>query len=414
MRRILRPSARLLFAVAALGAASLATAADWPQWHGPNRDNISTETGLLASWPTGGPPLAWKIDNIGGGYSGVSVANGKIFTIGDLDDGAYVMALNEADGKLLWKTKLGKTGGGGGYPGPRATPTVDGTLVYSLGQYGDLLCCDALSGKEVWRKNLATDLGGKMMSGWGYSESVLVDGDKLLCTPGGSQGTVAALNKKTGALIWRSKDLTDSASYSSLVPVVINGVRQVIVFTDAHVAGIAIDTGKLLWSGVRKGKTAVIPMPIYKDNHVFVTSGYGVGCNLFKITGNTATEVYANNAMENHHGGVILVGNHLYGHSNRGGWTCMDFKTGNVAWTEKQKLGKGTLSYADGHFYCRAESGPGTIVLIEATPTGWKEKGRFDQPDRSGKQSWPHLVIANGKLYVRDQNVLLCYDIRKK
>lgn len=397
----------------ALFLTSAVFAADWPQWHGPNRDNISTETGLLAAWPAGGPPLAWKINDIGGGFSGVSIANGKIFTIGDLDDGAYVIALDLNGGKQLWKAKLGKTGGGGGYPGPRATPTVDGDLVYSLGQFGDLLCCNAATGAEVWRKNLASDFGGKMMSGWGYSESVLVEGDKLLCMPGGSSGTVAALNKKTGALIWRSKDLVDSATYSSLLPVVINGVRQVIVFTDAHVAGVAIDTGKLLWSGVRKGKTAVISMPIYKDNQVFVSSGYGIGCNLFKITGATATEVYANNAMENHHGGVILMGNHLYGHSNKGGWTCMDFKTGNVSWTDKS-LGKGTISYADGHFYCRAEGGPGTIVLIEATPTGWKETGRFDQPDRSKKNSWPHMVISNGKLYVRDQEVLLCYDIRKK
>ena len=226
---------RLLLAVLLL-TATATLAADWPQWHGPNRDNISAETGLLAAWPAGGPPLAWKISDIGGGYSGVSVANGKIFTIGDLDDGAYVIALDANGGKQLWKAKLGNTGGGGGYPGPRATPTVDGDLVYSLGQYGDLLCVQAATGKEVWRKNLSSDFAGKMMSGWGYSESVLVDGDKLLCMPGGSGGTVAALNKKTGALIWRSKDLADSATYSSLVPVVINGVRQVIVLTDAHEA----------------------------------------------------------------------------------------------------------------------------------------------------------------------------------
>ncbi len=399
--------------VALLLTATATFAADWPQWHGPNRDNISTETGLLAAWPSDGPPLAWKIGDIGAGYSGVSIANGKIFTIGDLDDGAYVIALDANGGKQLWKTKLGKTGGGGGFPGPRATPTVDGDLVYSLGQYGDLLCVQAATGKEVWRKNLGSDFSGKMMSGWGYSESILVDGDKLLCMPGGAGGTVAALNKKTGALIWRSKDLADSATYSSLLPVVINGVRQVIVFTDAHVAGVAIDTGKLLWSGPRKGKTAVISMPIYKDNQVFVSSGYGIGCNLFKITGANATEVYANTSMVNHHGGVILLGNNLYGFSDKGGWTCMDFKTGNVVWTEK-KLGKGTISYADGHFYCRAEGGPGTIVLIEASPTGWKETGRFDQPDRSKKNSWPHMVISNGKLYIRDQEVLLCYDIHKK
>jgi outer membrane protein assembly factor BamB len=392
-------------------------AADWPQWHGPNRDNSSTETGLLAAWPAGEPPLAWKINDIGAGYSGVSIAKGKIYTMGDIGADAFVIALDFNTGKKLWQTRIGKAGECGNYYGPRATPTVDGDFLYSLAQFGDLSCIQASTGKEVWHKNLKTDFNGKMMSMWGYSESVLVDGEKVLCMPGGSDGTVIALNKKTGALVWRSKELTDSATYSSLLPIVINGVRQVIVYTDAHVAGVAIDTGKLLWSGARAGKVAVIPMPIYKDNHVFVSSGYGIGCNFFKIAGNKATEVYANTDMVNHHGGVILLGEHLYGFNDKGKgagvWTCMEFKSGKVVWSE-DKLGKGTLSYADGHFYLRAEKGPGTIVLIEATPSGWKEKGRFDQPDRSKKQSWPHMVISHGKLFVRDQEVLLCYDIRKK
>ena len=403
---------------AVLAVSSVAFAADWPQWHGPKRDNISTETGLLASWPAGGPSLAWKVTDIGGGFSSVSVVGDRIFTVGDFGESAFVEALSLKDGKNLWKTKLGKSGGGGGYPGPRATPTVDGDLLFVTGQYGDLVCLHVADGKEVWRKNLEHDFGGKMMSGWGYAESPLVDGENLVCTPGGQQGTVVALNKKTGAVAWRCKELTDSASYSSLIAVDIRGVHQFIVLTDAHVAGIAASTGKLLWSAPRQGKTAVIPMPVYKDNMVFVSSGYGIGCTLFKIGGSgqnfTAAEVYANKDMINHHGGVILLDDHLYGFSDGGGgWTCMDFKTGNVAWKEK-KLGKGSISYADGHFYLRSESDPGTMVLIEATPTGWKETGRFDQPDRSGKKSWPHLVIGGGKLFVRDQGVLLCYDIAKK
>ena len=267
----------------ALFLTSAVFAADWPQWHGTNRDNISTETGLLAAWPAAGPPLAWKINDLGAGYSGVSIANGKIYTMGDTNDSAYVEALDFNTGKKFWQTRIGKSGQCGNYYGPRATPTVDGDLVYSLGQFGDLSCVQALTGKEVWHKNLKTDFNGKMMFGWGYSESVLVDSDKLLCTPGGTNGTVVALNKKTGAVVWRSKDFTDSATYSSLLPVVINGVRQVIVFTDAHVAGVAVDTGKLLWSAPRKGKTAVVPTPIYKDNRVFVASGYGIGCNLSLI-----------------------------------------------------------------------------------------------------------------------------------
>lgn len=396
----------------------LATAGDWAQWHGANRDNISTETGLLTEWPAGGPRLVWKATGIGDGYSGVSIVKGRIYTMGDIGDSAYVEALEFRTGKKLWQTPVGPAGDGGGYPGPRATPTVDGDLVYALGQSGDLVCVMALSGKELWRKSLTKDFGGKMMSGWGYSESLLVDGEKLLCTPGGKQGTVVALNKRTGAPIWSSKEFTDSASYASLIVVNLRGTRQIIVLTDANVAGIAADTGALLWKGERRGQTAVVPTPVFKDDSVFVSSGYGVGCNLFKVTGAgrqfSAEQVYANKNMVNHHGGVISLGNHLYGYSDGKGWVCMDLKTGEITWSERQKLGKGTLSYADGHFYLRAESGPGTIVLIEATPTGFVEKGRFDQPDRSGKNSWPHLVISNGGLFVRDQDVLLCYDIRKK
>ncbi|MCX7886043.1 MAG: PQQ-like beta-propeller repeat protein [Verrucomicrobiae bacterium] len=399
--------------VLGLALSTAGLAGDWPQWHGPNRDNICRETGLLASWPPGGPPLVWKASGIGEGYSTVSVAGGRIYTMGDVGDSALLIALDFNTGKKLWQARVGPSGECGRYYGPRATPTVDGDLVFSLGQFGDLSCHHALTGKELWRKNLKTDFNGRMMSHWGYSESPLVDGERLLCTPGGADGTVVALNKRTGALVWRTKELTDSAAYTSLLPVVINGVRQAIVYTDEHVAGVALDSGKILWSAERKGKTAVIPMPIYKDNHVFVTSGYGIGCNLFKITGNKATEVYASAALENHHGGVILIGDHVYGHSNKGGWTCLEFKTGKVVWTERQKLGKGTLTYADGHFYCRDER-VGMLVLIEATPAGWKEKGRFQQPDRSAKNSWPHLVISHGRLFVRDQDLLLCYDVRKK
>jgi outer membrane protein assembly factor BamB len=255
-----------------------------------------------------------------------------------------------------------------------------------------------------------------MMSGWGNAESVLVDGKKLLCTPGGMGGTVLALDKQTGATLWRSKELTDKATYSSLIAVDIGGVHQAIVLTDSHVAGIAIDSGKVLWRAVRDGKVAVIPTPIYKDDQVFVTSGYKIGCNAFKISvaGGKfgAEQIYANTDMVNHHGGVILLGGQLYGFSDKGGWTCMDFKTGKVVWTA-QKLGKGTLSYADDRFYLRDE-GSGALVLIEASPDGWKECGRFNQPDRSKAKAWPHLVISNGKLFVRDQGTLLCYDIKQK
>ncbi len=390
--------------------------ADWPQWRGPNRDGISTETGLLKTWPAEGPPLAWKIKGLGAGYSGVSVSKGRIYTMGDLADSSYVLALNEADGKQIWAAKVGRTGGGDGYPGPRCTPAVDGDLVFALGQFGDLVCVDAATGEARWRKHLVSDFGGKMMSGWGYSESPLIDGDRLICTPGGPRGTMIALNKKTGAELWRTTDLKESASYSSVVPVEMGGQKQYVQLTDASVFGVATDDGKLLWRGRRAGRVAVIPTPVIHDHHVYVTSGYGVGCNLFSITAAggqfKADQVYANTVMANHHGGVILLDNHLYGFSDGKGWVCQEFATGKMVWSERQQLGKGAIACADGRLYLRSED-KGTLVLLEATPQGYKEAGRFEQPDRSDVKAWPHPVIANGKLYLRDQDVLLCYNVKE-
>ena len=255
------------------------------------------------------------------------------------------------------------------------------------------------------------------MPNWGYAEAPLVEGDKVLCTPGGQKGAVVALNRKTGELLWQSKELTDVAHYSSLIAETVFGQRQVIQLTAASVAGISLADGKMLWRAVRPGKTAVVPTPVYADNQVFVTSGYGLGCNAFKISkgaeGFKAVQIYDNKNMVNHHGGVILFNGHVYGFSDGKGWVCQDFKTGEIAWANPG-VGKGSIAYADGCFYIRSQDGNGTVALIEATPKGYVEKGRFDQADRSNKKSWPHPAIVNGKLYLRDQGTLLCYDIKGK
>ncbi len=398
--------------LAAVGCGAVAD--DWPQWRGPNRDDVSRETGLLKQWPAGGPPLAWKATGLGEGYSGVSVVAGRVYTMGDVNGSSSVLALNASNGQIVWTAKVGQPGGGGGYPGPRCTPTVDSGMVYAIAQNGEIVCLKADAGAEVWHANMNT-FGGRMMSGWGYSESPLIDGDKMVCTPGGGGGTVLALNKKTGQPIWQSKELTDSASYSSLVMATIGGAKQYIVLTDASVAGIAASSGKVLWRANRPGRTAVIPTPVVKEGIVFVTSGYGVGCNAFKVTGSSAQELYANTLMVDHHGGVVLVGDYLYGHSDSRGWVCMKLSNGEVAWADRQNApGKGSITFADGRLYLRAEGGAGTVALAEATPTGYKEISRFEQPDRSGKNSWPHPVIANGRMYIRDQDVLLCYDVKAK
>lgn len=409
----MKPILRLACLGAVLTTCS-AIAGDWPQWRGPNRDDISTETGLLKAWPVGGPPLAWKARGLGVGYSSVAVAGGKIFTMGDSPDAGTVRALDSKDGSVFWTTPIGRPGGN--YPGTRCTPTVDGTLVYALGQFGDFVCLEAATGKEVWKKSFGKDFGGSG-GGWNYTESPLVDGNKVIVTPGGKNGAIVALDKKTGTVLWRATEYTDRAEYSSLITESIGGVRQYIQLTGESVAGVAAADGKLLWRAPRRGSTAIITTPVYHNGHVYVTSGYGVGCNLFKITrtgaGFQTEQVYANKEMANHHGGVIRVGDHIYGHSDSKGWICQKFLTGEVVWSSN-KIGKGSITCADGHFYLRSEGGKGTVALIEATPESYKETGRFEQPERSGQNSWAHPVIANGKLYLRDQDLLLCYDVKEK
>ncbi len=395
-----------------------AAPADWPEFRGPKRDGISDETGLLKDWPAGGPLLTWKAAGIGDGYSDVAVVGNRIYTAGDRGDASFVVALNRADGKPVWTAKLGKSGpvGDPKFEGPRGTPTFDGALLFALGQWGEIVCLDAKDGRELWRKDLVKDFSGTLPS-WGYAESPLVDGDNVVVTPGGKNGAIVALNKKTGAVVWQSKEFTDAAHYSSLVPVNYGGVHQYVQLTPASVAGVAAPDGKLLWRAGRRGSVAVIPTPIFDDGFAYVTSGYGAGCNLFKVSAEggkfSATQVYANRVMGNHHGGVIKIGDYVYGFSDGKGWTCQNFKTGEAKWQENG-IGKGSIAYADGRFYIRKEDGPGTVALIEASPAGYKEHGRFEQPSRSGKNSWPYPVIAGGKLYLRDQDLLLCYDIKAK
>ena len=387
-------------------------AGDWPQWRGPNRDDVSAETGLLTQWPAGGPRLVWKATGLGAGYAGVSVVGARVFTLGESSGSSFALALEGAAGHLVWTAKIGRAGADP--PGPRSTPTVDGDRVYALGQFGDLVCLAAATGREVWRKNLEKDFGGRC-GGWSYSESPLVDGERLVCTPGSTRGTMVALNKSTGALLWQTKEFTDPAEYSSPIVGQIGGVRQYIQLTGEHVAGVEAETGKLLWLAPRHGQTATIPTPICHDNHVYVTSGYGIGCNLFQITttseGYKAEQLWANQVMANHHGGVVRLGDCLYGYSENKGWVCQDFNTGRLLWSH-QGVGKGSLTCADGHLYLRSEAGNGTLALVQATPNGYTEISRFDQPDRSKQNSWPHPVIAGGKLYLRDQDVLLCYDLK--
>lgn len=406
---------------------------DWPQWRGPNRDGASKETKLLKTWPKEGPTLLWKAEKCGVGYGSPATAAGKIFLLGSEDSekgsNEFILCLDSKDGKEIWRKPLNTADGNynhGWGSGPRSTPTVDGDQVYVLGAKGDLQSFNIKDGALNWAKNLVKDFGGAIPV-WGYSESLLIDGDRLLVTPGGNKGTIACLKKTDGSVIWRSTDLQDGAGYSSIVITTVDGIKHYVQQTMQSVAGVSLE-GKLLWKRADIAyKVAVIPTPIVHKNYVFVTAGYGAGCSLVRLAkdgdGIKAEMVYKNKTIVNHHGGVIRIDDFVYGHSDVGGWTCLDFTKSDKAdgpeatWTNK-KFDKGTITYADGSFYCYGEN-KGDIVKIAASNKEWVEEARMDLPfkskipRRSGK-NWAHLVISNGKLYVRDHELLMCFDIAAK
>jgi outer membrane protein assembly factor BamB len=425
-----RVLALVSLAVVALAVqAAQAETVDWPQFRGPGRDGISSETGLLKQWPADGPHLLWKLEGLGRGYSTLAIVGGTFFTMGDRrahggSEMQCVLAYDLAARKELWATPIGPPHSDGG---PRCTPTVDGDLLYVIGTDGDLACLETATGKIVWRKHFGRDFGGKMMSVWRYSESPLVDGDKVVCTPGGPDATLVALDKKTGEVIWKSAvpplgpKGRDGAGYASIVAADIDGVRQYLTVFGRGAVGVDAQTGKFLW-GYNKiaNNVANIPNPIVRGNLVFVTTSYKTGSALLRIKKEgdrfTAEEVYYLDPQqfENHHGGVVLVGDHLYGGSgqNAGNPVCIEFATGKIAW-RKAPVGSGSAAvlYADGRLVFRYQNG--LVALIEADPSEFKVVGKFRTAVSNGP-SWPHPVIHDGKLYLRDHDTLMCYDVKEK
>ncbi len=396
-------------------------AGDWPTWRGPNRDGVSTETGLLQSWPSGGPKLVYKTSGIGGGMASVAVVDGKVYTCGSGRGGTQLVCLNAKDGSKLWSTQIG---GGGD---PNCTPTVDakGEYVIAMTKGGDVLCANAKTGAPVWKKNFGRDFGGKMMSGWGYSESPLIDGDRVILTPGSKSAAMAALDLKTGKTIWTTeanRDLgnkgKDGAGYSSIVISKAAGVKQYVTLTGRGVIGVHAGTGKLLWHYNRVANgTANIPTPIVKGSMVFTSSGYGDGGSaILQITRSGVKELkyFSSRELQNHHGGVVLVGDYIYGgHGhNKGLPFCLAPKTGKVMWLEDDRdlarKKSAAVVYADKRLYFRYEDG--TMHLVEASPRGYKLHGSFKIPG-SGSPSWPHPVVSDGKLYLRNQDELYVYDV---
>jgi len=403
---------RILTSFILLSLALNTFASDWPQWRGPDRSGVNPEKGLANQWPEGGPKLLYKATGVGVGFSSVVIADGTLYTLGDLGDACYLFAL-DLEGKHKWKTRVGDPKGHRGYPGPRSTPTVAGGHVYCLGQHSDLVCITT-AGKEVWRVNLQNDFGGKMMSGWRWSESPLVDDGNVIVTPGGSNGAVIALNAKTGKTAWRCEDWQDSAGYSSLIIRDIGGIKQYLQLTGSSVAGIDASNGKLLWSAPRKGRTAVVSTPVFHKGTLFVTSAYSVGCNGFTVeymdSKFSAKEIYKHEksvGMANHHGGVIRVGDYVYG-SNGGSMSCLRLADGKVMWNERS-AGKGAIVVADNKIILRTERGP--VSLVKLSPKAYEEVSRFDQPERTRAKAWAHPVVLDGKLYLRDQDSLFVFDV---
>lgn len=436
-------------ALALSGAAAAADpqgAFDWPQWQGPDRNAVSREQGLLKEWPAQGPPLAWTVKGLGGGYNAPSIAAGRIYGMSNRNGDEVVWALAESDGKTLWTTKLGpesREGMSQGIEGPGCSPTIDGDHMYVLGAGGALACLQVADGKVVWTRNLIGDFGG-VLPVWRYSESPLVDGEKVVCTPGSADATLVALNKLNGELIWKSvasepkkngdapetppgrgrfrnRGPSSGAGYSSAIAIDFEGQRQYVQLTAKSLLGVAADTGKVLWRYDRPANAMGIncSTPVYRDGHVFAASAYGTGGGLVKLSkdsdgGVEAKEVYFTQRMQNHHGGMIYFDGCLYGAAggNGGGFlVCLDFATGEVLWSER-KAPKGALAFADQRLYLRTEDGE--MLLIEPSRSEFLGRGRFAQPDRSEKPAWAHPVVANGKLYIRDQDVLLCYDVKAK
>ena len=395
-------------------------AADWPQWRGPQRNGISAETGLLKEWPKEGPPLVWQVKDIGTGYSTPAVVGDRLYLLSNQGlDNEFVQALEAKDGKRIWSQRIGKVGNPDqqpSYPAARSTPTVDGEWLFALGSDGDLACLERATGKVRWQKNLRMDYGGQP-GVWAYSESPLIDGDAVVCTPGGGDATIVALNKKTGELIWKcAVPGGEQAAYTSAQAIEVGGVRQYIQMLQKGLVGVEAKTGKLLWRYDRtaKGSPAVIPTPVADGDFIYSAGARSGGGGVRLKAGGgkfEAEQAYYSPKLPTSVGGAVKVGEFLYG-TSAGTLLCLEFKTGTVKWDDRS-IAPAALCYADGRLYLHGESGE--VALVVATPEAYHEKGRFkptDPPDRGASKSWAYPVIANARLYIRDIGTLWCYDVK--
>ena len=393
-------------------------AADWPQFLGASRDNRSRETGLLDEWPADGPPVLWTAQKLGEGYSSVAIVKGVVYTLGTEGDLEYVIALNLDHGEELWRTPIGHKLLDGTGNGPRGTPAVDGDRVYGLSGEGELACLSSESGELKWKKNILVEFGGSNIS-WGICESLLVDGDRLICTPGGPKAGIAALDKLTGKTLWTS-DIPEGnhLAYSSAVPADIGGVQQYVQFLRHGTVGVRAKDGKPLWSNSRSANGAAncTPALVTKDM-VFSASAYGTGGAMLKLESDPKQQTtrvtlgYFTNKVQTHHGGMVLIDGYVYASSDPGILVCQELKEDHTKW-QNRSVGKGSLTSADGKLILRSEAG--AVALVKASSEKYEELGRFEPKDRSGRQAWSYPVVAQGRLFLRDQDRLQCYQLKKK
>ena len=404
------------------------SASDWPQWRGPERNGVSKEVGLLKEWPAGGPKLLWQVNDIGDGYSTPVVVGNRIYVMSNRGmDNEFVEALSTQDGKVLWTTRVGNVGNpdqNPSYPKARSTPTVDGNLLYALGSDGDLACLEIASGKIRWLKNLRKEFGGKPGE-WAYAESPLVDGDAVVVTPGGAQATMAALNKKTGEVIWKSAiPGGDEAGYASAIVVQAAGRKQYVQLLSKGIVGVDAKTGQFLWrySEAAKGPAQMFT-PVARGEYVY-GGALGVGGGMVRLktdgTGVAAEQVYFVRGLPNGPGGAVLVGDHIYGTESGKKLVAAEFATGKIKWQD-ESLGWSSIAAADGLLYLHGTNGD--VALIEATPEGYHEKGRFTPPAQPQKKTvgvpypesaFAYPIIANGTLYIRDLGTMWAWDIKAR
>ncbi len=401
---------------------------DWPQWRGPERNGVSQEKGLLKQWPAEGPKLLWQVNDIGDGYSTPAVVGTRIYVMSNRGlENEFAQALSTKDGKVIWTTRVGKVGNpdqNPSYPKARSTPTVEGNFVYALGSDGNLVCLDAKSGKIRWQKSIRKEFGGQPGE-WAYAESPLVDGDLVVVTPGGAPATMVALNKKTGAVIWKAAiPGGDPAGYASAIVVQAGGRKQYVQLLEKGLVGVDAKTGEFLWRYKEAAKgPAQYFTPIARGEYVY-GGALSVGGGLVRLkpdgAGVTAEQVYFLRGLPNGIGGATLVGDYLYGTEIASTeFVAIEFATGHIKWKSPDP-GRASVAYADGHLYLHGMDGH--VALAEATPAGYREKGRFTPPNQPKRkpagqfpeQTYCYPVIANGRLYIRDLETLWAYDIKAR